>query len=155
MNTESRPRRKVQYNSPADFLAEAEAAAANSARTTGNWSLGQIFEHLATAIDKSIDGFGFTTAWPVRLVGRHVLKPRFLRNGMPAGFQLKGRAAEVLVPPETPVAAGLDHLRRSIARLQTETRRAPHPAFGPMTTDEGTQLQLRHAELHMSFVELP
>src|SRR5204862_3171203 len=107
------------------------------------------------AMERSIDGFGFTAPWPVRVIGRTFLKRRFLRDGMPAGFRLRGKGAAILVPPETPIEAGLAHLRRSIARLKSETQRAPHPAFGEMATDESNLLQIRHAELHMSFVTAP
>ena len=91
---------------------------------------------------------------PVRFVASRFLKKRMLRNGMPAGFRLKGRGAEILVPKDTSVEAGLEHLRRSVARMKSESQRSPHPAFGPLTLEESNLLQIRHAELHMSFVAL-
>jgi hypothetical protein len=152
MSITSASRRQVRYASFDDLLAEADAAAARNASTTGKWSLGQIFEHVAIAMDRTLDGFGFTAPWPVRVIARNFLKRRILLNGMPAGFQLRGKGAEILVPGETNVEAGLEHLRRSIARMKSETQRAPHPAFGSMSLDESNLFQLRHAELHMSFV---
>jgi hypothetical protein len=155
MNTTTTARRRpVRYQTFDEVLAEAEAAAATGAATTGNWSLGQIFEHIAIALERSIDGFEFTVGWPLRLLGRYVIKQRMLLRGMPAGIRLKGSAMKELVPPETSMEAGLAHLRRAIARFQSETRRAAHPVFGPMTPDESTRMQLRHAELHMSFIAL-
>lgn len=145
-------RRKVRYASFDEILADAEAAAARGAATTGNWSLGQIFEHLATAMEKSMDGFGFTAPWVVRVVASNFFKRRMLRDGMPAGFNLRGKGAAILIPGPTAAESGLEHLRRSIARLKVETQRAPHPAFGPLTFEESNQLQLRHSELHMSFI---
>lgn len=152
MKTSRAPRRAIQYASLSELLADAEAAVARNATTTGNWTLGQILDHIAIAMDSTIDGFGFTAPWPIRIVGRYVLKKRMLQNGMPAGFRLRGEGAKRLVPPQTSSEAGLEHLRRSIARLHSETRRAPHPAFGPLSLEECDQLHLRHAELHMSFI---
>jgi hypothetical protein len=155
MSPPTTPRRRpVNYRSLTEVLTEAETAAASGAATTGNWSLGQILEHLATAIDRSIDGFNFTVNWPTRLLGRFVFKRRMLRDGMPTGIRLKGSAIKDLVPPATTVEAGLASLRRAIGRFQTEGRRAAHPVFGTLSPEESLALQLRHAELHMSFVEL-
>ncbi len=71
---------------------------------------------------------------------------------MPAGFRLKGESAAEVVPEEIPTEQGLEHVRSAIERLQTESQRRPHPAFGAMSQEEWEQLHLRHAELHMSFI---
>ena len=49
-------RRKVRYQAISEFLAEAERLASRKVRTIGNWSQGQIYEHLARSLDISIDG---------------------------------------------------------------------------------------------------
>ena len=148
-------RRTVSYPSLDAVVADAERLVEAEAGTTGNWSVGQILEHLATVMDKSIDGFDFRPALPVRLVGRWFLKNRFLRKGMPAGFQLKGLAAQQLIPPEVDPQQALDHLRSAAERLKTSTKRAPHPFFGKMTQEESNRINCRHAELHMSFIIEP
>ncbi len=152
MATAAPTRRRVQYASLDEIVADAERAVRDNSTTTGNWSLGQILEHLAIANDKMIDGFGFTAPWPMAIVARLVVKKRLLKKGMSPGFQLSGKGAAVLVPGETDAAAALEHLRQSTQRLKTEQKRSPHPFLGPMTVDEVQQLSLRHAELHMSFV---
>jgi hypothetical protein len=44
-------------------------------------------------------------------------------------------------------------LRKAIERFKTETPTAPHPFLGRMKNkEEYILLQLRHSELHMSFV---
>ena len=114
--------------------------------------MGQILEHLAIANDKSIDGFGFQAPLPIRMLGP-LFKKRLLERGLTPGFQLSKKGSAVLVPGETDAQAALDHLRRSFERLQSESKRSPHPFLGAMTCDESNRLCLRHAELHMSFVK--
>ena len=89
---------------------------------------------------------------PIRTVGRYFLKKRLLVKGLTPGFNLNPRAAAVLVPDEIDATAALEHLRQSTERLKTEQKRSAHPFLGPLSVDECTQLCLRHAELHMSFV---
>lgn len=54
-------------------LAQIEAAdRAGTLRVTGNWTAGEILDHVAKTIEFSIDGFPpeIRVAWPVRIVAR-------------------------------------------------------------------------------------
>jgi hypothetical protein len=145
-------RRQLHFGSLDDLLADVERlAACRRLQTLGNWSAGQIFEHLALTMNKSIDGFGWKMPAAVRFLIRLFFKRRTLTRSMSAGFRLPGRAKEML-PPPVDTAVGLDSLRRAIRRAQTEDKRAAHPVFGPMTRAEWDQLHCRHAELHLSFL---
>jgi hypothetical protein len=153
MATATLTRRRLHYDSLDEVVADAERAVAANSATSGNWSLGQIIEHLATAHDKMIDGFGFTAPWPLQTVGHLFFKKRILKKGLTPGFKLSPKATAILVPGDTTdPAAALEHLRQSTQRLKTEQKRSPHPFLGAMTVDECTQMCLRHAELHMGFV---
>lgn len=152
MSTATASRRKVRYESFEHVVSDAERAVREKSATTGNWSLGQILEHLAIANEKTIDGFGFQAPFPIRMLGPF-FKNRLLEKGLTPGFQLSNKGAAVLVPGETDDKAALDHLRRSFERLQSESKRSPHPFLGRMSLDESNRLCLRHAELHMSFVK--
>ncbi len=153
INTKTATRRQIAYATLDEIVADAERLVAANATTTGNWSLGKILEHLATVLDKAVDGFENQPPLPVRLVGRWFLKKKFLRDGMPAGFQLKGGIAKEILPDETDVQQALDHLRRSAERLKNHPGDVLHPFFGPMTHEEILKINCRHAELHMSFVK--
>jgi hypothetical protein len=153
MSTATVSRRPVHYDSFDEVLADAQRAVRDNAGTTGNWSLGRILEHLAIGNEKSIDGFGFMAPLPVRMVAGMFLKKRLLAHGLKPGFRLPKRAEQILVPEEIDPNDALDHLRRSVQRLQTETKRSPHPFLGRMVVDESNRMNLRHAELHMSFVK--
>jgi hypothetical protein len=146
-------RRVLHFDTLEDVLADAERLTAGRIESRGNWSAGQAFEHLARWMDFSLDGFPVRVPWLVRvLFGRLILR-RALRRGFPAGFRWKGANAAASDPGPTDAAAGLEHLRRSVARLRTETQRSPSPLFGKLSAEEWEQLHLRHAELHLSFLD--
>jgi hypothetical protein len=144
-------RRKVEYKSLQDVLADAERVSQGPVNTLGNWSAGQIFKHLATSMNESIDGSEVKVAWYMRLLAR-ALKTQILRGPMTPGFKLPKQAEQRLVPGPTSTEDGLAALRAAIARQQTEAKRAASPAFGPMTREEWDKLHLNHAALHMSFL---
>ena len=144
-------RRELHYSNLNDIITDAESLASGEYRTSGNWTFGQILEHLAMAMDCSIDGFGFKAPWLVRTFVAPVIKNRVFSKPMPAGFKLPAKASR-LQPGDVTVEEGLEHLKRAIARYETETPSAPHPFFGKLARQEWVSLTLRHAELHMSFV---
>jgi len=141
-------RRAVHYESYDDLLADAERLAAGEVRTLGNWSYGQILNHVAKSFDSSIDGVGFMLPGPVRLAMKLLMKRRFLTKPIPPGF----KTTKAFLPEETSVDDGLAALRTAIARQGRETERKMHPAFGRISNLEWDQFNLRHAEMHMSFV---
>ncbi len=77
-------RRSVRYQSYDDLLRDAERLASMEAvQTLGNWSVGQIFKHLADAIESSIDGSGFVLPWPIRVVFTAFMKRKYLYDSLP------------------------------------------------------------------------
>lgn len=155
MSAQTANRRAVSYATLQEIADDAIRLHAAQAPTTGNWTQGQIFEHLARLMDGSLDGFDFTAAWPLRMIAKLVFKPRIFNKGMPSGFQLKGKAGKALLPDPVADQAGLDHLLHSIQRLQNESHRYPSPILGELSRDEWDLLHRRHAELHMSFIAEP
>lgn len=153
VDTKTVTRRELNFSNLDEVVADAERAVEGNAKTLGNWSVGQILEHVATVMEKTIDGFDMKPALPVRLIGRWFLKNRFLKHGMPAGFQLQGPAAKELLPPEVDAQQALEHLRHAAQRLKTEPPKATHPFFGDLTHDEAKRINCRHASLHMSFIQ--
>lgn len=153
-NTKKCARREVAYQSLEQMLGDVDRLAAADAPTTGNWSKAQIFRHLAIAIDKSVDGYGFRANLLLRLACKF-LKNHFLHQKMPAGFQLRNRSAVVLLPEESDTPSAQEHLHSAVGRFHAATKLAPHPAFGQLTREEWNLLHLRHSELHMSFIANP
>lgn len=144
-------RREIHYSSYEEFLADARELAAGDIRTLGNWSYAQILSHLAKSIHTMIDGGPIAFPRPIQWFMRLVMLKRFLNNSLPAGFQIPS-SAQTLLPDEKSVEAALSDVRDAIDRLESTTDRAPHGGFGKLTIEQWDQFQLRHAELHMSFV---
>lgn len=143
-------RRTVRYQSYDELLLDAERiASADAIQTLGNWSTGQIFKHMAESIESSVNGSGYVLPWPVRVIFSLLMKRKFLYGALPAGFKAPRR----FQPDPIDTQAALDDLRRAIARMKAENNRVMHPAFGNITRKEWDQFNLRHCELHMSFIK--
>jgi hypothetical protein len=145
-------RRDVHYNSLDDLLADAQRLTAGPHHTLGNWSLGMILGHLAQAVNMGIDGSSIHAPWPIRVAAAVLMKKRFLRGPIRPGFQLPKKAQGGFLPQPCSAEEGLAKLTAAIERWKREPQRQPHPIFGRMTPEEWDALELRHAELHMSFV---
>jgi hypothetical protein len=145
-------RRTLRFESLDEIVTDVERlAACKELRSLGNWSPGQVLQHLATTMNGSIDGFPNFVPAPMKLLLRVFMKRRFLTKPMPPGFQLPKKAG-TLHPRATKWDAALANFREAMRRLKSETRRSPHPAFGPMTADEWEKIHCRHSELHLSFL---
>jgi len=144
-------RRKLDYSSLEEVLADADRLSAGTVKVLGNWSEGQIFRHLALAFNGSIDGFTMTFPWYFRLMAG-IFRKKLLAGPMPAGFNLPSEGAKALTPPPTSTAEGLADLHAAVARLQREPHRAKHPMFGDLNKEQWDKIHLQHAGLHMSFL---
>ena len=143
-------RRKLHFATNEEMLDEVRSLAARPTRQLGNWTLGQICNHLAVAMNSAIDGPPFKPSWVIRLVGP-LLKKRVLSRGLDPGFQLPSNATKLL-PPEVSMSEGIAALEASVDRHKRDSTRLPHIVFGNFTEDEWTQFLLRHAEMHLSFI---
>lgn len=141
-------RRTVRYESLDELLADAQRISGSEVRPLGNWSQGQIFEHLARSLDSSIDGAGFALPAPVQWMMSLLMKRKFLEKKLPAGF----KSTAQFKPDATSAEGGLASLQKAIVRQQQESQRAPHPAFGNIGREQWNAFHLRHAEMHMSFL---
>ncbi len=120
----------------------------------GNWTLGQILGHIASWIEYFYSGFPMGPApLGVRLFGK-LMKGRFLNKGLTAGFRLPKAREGTYGTERLSTDAGALKLRAALGRLKDgQPPRHASPVFGPMSVDEVTRLTLRHAELHLGFVD--
>ncbi|MBX3390564.1 MAG: DUF1569 domain-containing protein [Phycisphaeraceae bacterium] len=149
--------RDLHFSSLDEVLAEADRIAAaerdGRLKQIGNWSAGQIFNHLATWIDYSYDGFPpqLSPPWFVRLIVK-LQKHKFMNGAMPRGVRIPGIENGTLATESVPLEEGVRHLRASLERLKREKPTQRSVLFGEMTHEEWIKGTLRHAELHMSFL---
>ncbi len=150
-------RRPLRFCTIDDVLADVDrivaADKAGKLRCTGNWTAGQAMGHVAAWSNFAYEGFPMDPPpWIIRLI-LGFLKKKYLRKGMPAGVEIpkvKGGtfATDVLSTDE-----GAARLRKAMIRLKSgEPAKFDSPAWGHMPDNERIALNLRHAELHLSFI---
>lgn len=147
-------RRNLRYESLDDLLSDAERVTAEHVHAAGNWSVGQILQHLARTFDASIDGTDLRIPWIVRTGVRLLFnRKRLLTQPLRPGFRIPRKGEGQFLPDaDVSPAEGLAALRTAVQRYRTESQRAEHPVFGQLTAEEWDQMHLRHAEMHMSFI---
>lgn len=159
IDTKSAPYRKLRFNTIDDLMTEIDRIVASDDRgmlkRTGNWSPGKIFGHLAGWMNFSYEGFpkGAHPPWFIRWLIRRK-KYTYLREGMPRGVRIPRLEDGTLATQEMTTEEGAKRLRGALQRLKNrEPVKFHSPAFGEMEYDERVQFQLRHAELHLGYLQ--
>ncbi len=150
-------RRQLRFGSVEEALGEVdriEAAGRDGRlRQSGNWTAGQIMGHVASWINYPYEGFPIKRApWPIRVMLK-MMKGKMLREGLSAGVRLPGAPEGTYGVEKLSTEEGAARLRAALKRLASdEPTNHDSPAFGPMSHEERIALNLRHAELHLSFL---
>ena len=159
INTKKASRRELSFHCTGclkEELAKIESAhRAGKVSHTGNWTEGEIFDHLAVSMEYSIDGFppDMKVPFPMRLMGR--LFKGMVTNGktLSPGFSPPKGSEAMLPRPGVSFDDGLARLRKVIDRVDGGAKcTVASPAFGAMTHDEWMRLHLGHAQLHLGFI---
>jgi hypothetical protein len=147
-------RRTLRFDSIDQALAEAdrlvEAERAGRLRRLGNWTLGQTLGHLACWVEFGFNGVPLKPPFFIRWIMRF-RKRKFLTEPMQAGVKIPGVEGGTLATAAMPLDEAVGRWRRAMERLKVECPSLPNVIFGPLTHDEWIALNLRHAELHLSF----
>jgi hypothetical protein len=158
VNTAKVVRRKLELHSIDEVLLEIDrivaADQAGSLQTLGNWAPGQILGHVAAWANYSYDGYPHKPPpWFVRIALQMMIKT-YLRNGMLSGQRIPGVENGTYGTTLFATTEGADQLRRAMQRLLSdEVARFDSPTFGAMSHEDRIRLNLRHAELHLSFLK--
>jgi len=154
--TTSPQRRQLRFQTIDDMLADVERLAEHerAGRLTqcGNWSLGQTLNHLTTWTNFAFEGYPASVCppLPIRLMIR-MMRNRILTKGMSSGIKMRSVPGGTLGIEPIPCDQALPEFRAAMDRLRQTCPADPNPIFGPLTHDQWIQLNLRHAELHLSF----
>ncbi len=152
-------RRQLRFESFDEVIREAERLAeaeqAGKLRSLGNWKLGQAIGHLASWARYPLDGYPPMPKlpWLLRVI-TPLLRGRFLNKGLPAGARIPGVPEGTFATEPMETDQALVALRKALPRLQSQMPTVPNPILGPLTHEEWVILNLRHAELHLSFFQL-
>ncbi len=152
----TRGRRSIRFTTIDQMLAEAMLLGAcerdQTLKSCGTWTVGQTLGHLAAWMSYPYEGYPIKIPFIVRLI-MPLIKKRTLNSGMPTGRRLPGVKGGTLAIEVLPLEDGLDRFTRAADRLRRNPPTAPNPLFGKLTHEEWIALNLRHAELHLSFFE--
>lgn len=156
-DSRSLPWRKLRFESVAELREELDrilaAERSGRLRVTGNWTPGQILGHLAAWIEFGYVGFPMKPPpWIIRVLIRLKLKS-YLRDGMPRGVRIPGIPEGTLATERIPTADAAARYRAALDRLEREPARFDSPAFGKVSDADRVALNLRHAELHLGYVQ--
>jgi hypothetical protein len=148
-------RRELRFESIDQALADvdrlAEVERAGRLRRLGNWTLGQTLGHLAAWVEYGYTGCPLKVPFFIRWILR-LRKRKFLYGPMRSGVKIPGVEGGTLATDPMPLDEAVERYRRVMERLKTEAPTAPSPIFGRLTHEEWIALNLRHAELHLSFL---
>jgi hypothetical protein len=157
VNTAKVQRRQLRFNSTDEVRREIDrivaAENAGTLRSTGNWSPGQAFGHLAAWINYAWDGYPpqLNPPWFMRLLLRP-LATRYARRGFPQGTRIPKVDEGTFATQPIETAEAAKRLFAALDRLDAgEPAKFHSPAFGRVSDEVRLSLQLRHAELHLGY----
>ncbi len=159
VDTKSANRRSLRFESLDEVVADIDAIEASikagTLSSSGNWSAGEVCDHLRKFFEFAIDGFPSKAPAPMRWIARLILKKRATSSDepFPAGFKLPKSASALFPTPGLDDATSINALRTQIGRVQSGAEfTQPSPLLGPLTHDEWMVMQLKHFSLHLSFL---
>ncbi len=140
-------RRQLRFASLDEVMPEVERLLAGHA-TVGAWSLGQILDHLAFALDRVARGPAASE--PPTAEQQEVHRRFFAGDRFPDGIELPSAFSP---PPNDDPGAAAEALRAAIAAFAARTAPFPaHPRLGPLTGEEWVKLHRMHCAHHLGFV---
>jgi len=147
-------RRMLRFESIDQAIAEAdrlaEADRAGCLKRLGNWTQGQALGHLATWTEYGYTGAPMQAPLFVKLLVRP-FKRKYLYGPMRPGVKIPRIDGGTLAFDPMTTDEGFERFRRAMTRLKSEAPTYPSQLFGMLKHDEAVALNLRHAELHLSF----
>jgi len=159
INTKKADRRDIVYHSLDELSADLEriesAHGSGALVHTGNWTPAQIFDHIASFWEHTLDGF--PPGGPpllVRIMAQMFFKKKAVAGAPPpAGFPIPKKVAFLQPDPQANFSETIARLRACIDRTNRGDAFVDRsPLFGKVTRDQWIRLHLGHCSLHLSFL---
>jgi hypothetical protein len=148
-------RRILQFDSIDEMMADVdrlvEAQRVGRLQQLGNWTLGQILGHLAVWAEYSYTGLPLRVPLVIRWILR-LQKHSFLYRPQRPGMRIPFVAGGTLATEPMSLDDALPLLRRVMERLKSDPPTAPCKILGHLRHEEWIAINLRHAELHLGFL---
>lgn len=147
------PRRRLDFRSWQDLLADTEHLARGGYDRAGTWSLAQVLDHVGAGLRVALSGSGRRMPWLMRVTARSLALPmmrawRWIPAGIPAPAWWQPQ-----VPADADDAAAVARFRAEVEAFRTHAGPYhPHPAFGRLDRDAYADLMLIHASHHLGFL---
>ncbi|MEM1098487.1 MAG: DUF1569 domain-containing protein [Planctomycetota bacterium] len=148
-------RRELNYTDFNDLLADIERVVAEPHQAIGNWTAGEIIDHVAKPIPWAMDGYpeGFKVPLMFKIVGPLMKKSFLAHKPPPAGIKPPKKLMEEFEPEKSvSIDTAMQRLRDAIARWPQSTTIPKNPLVGSMTKQEWERFLTNHASLHFSFI---
>ncbi len=147
-------RRELEFASLDEVLEDIESLAANETRTTGNHSFAEIIRHLAIT-NEMVTGKFVPPKLPLFMrLAMPFIRNRILSGPVNPGFKLPNHMEEFFWLNEvTSVDDAITRFRSSIELVREKGLLPFHPIFGKSSNEQTSALLLKHAAMHLSFVD--
>ena len=143
-----------KLNSIDSLRAEIARINQNRSGATGNWTIGQIYFHLAAAFEGSIEGLppGYSP------IARFAIRPfRWVltRIRFPPFIPIPSSIRHKLEPPVDAVASQqYKRLLQAIEKFDSHDGDfPPHPVLGSLSRKEWIAFHIRHCQHHLAFIQ--
>lgn len=148
-------RRELNYADFNDLLADIERVVAEPHQAIGNWSVGEIIDHVAKPIPWAMEGYpdGFHTPLLFKIVGPLMKNSMIAHKPPPAGIKPPKKMMAWFEPePGVGVETAMQRLRDAIARWPDATPIPKNPLGIKLNKAEWERFLTNHASLHFSFI---
>ena len=156
--TEKPKRRALVFDTINDVIEDVNRiqAASEQVQVSGQWTAGEILTHLSAWIEYGYEGYPIESPpWFVRQMLKLVLR-KILRKGMQPGVNIPGVEGGTVGQMKVDTDTAAQRYLMALSRLgSSEAVKYPSPAFGEMSREKRIKLNLRHAELHLSYIHFP
>ena len=148
------PRRRLCFHNLHEALDDARQLAERGYERGGQWSLGQVLDHLNKTLRMSTQTVDFGMPRWVRPFFKWFLMGR-MKSGESHAISFRAKAPPSLTPPqEVEVAPALAEFAELVQQIESpDAQFAPvHPILGQVTAEEWRCMQRWHAAHHLSFL---
>ena len=144
-------RRRLDFQSWPEALADIDQLHRAGYQRAGNWDLSQILDHVGEGLRTATRGNEQRGPWIIRkLLGPIILKRILKQRRMKAGIKVP---QWWLPGPAHDESDAVARFRSDLAAFQAmSTTPLPHPFFGQLSKSQWNDLILIHAAHHLSFL---